>query len=181
MASNRNAPGLIRSSLYIFLAYFSYASLLDAQSLHQKLPVSLDNVKNYEAVASGRVLFDAIQRTGLQRYPAGIYVYEHDTGHVSIGDHDRVSIAIYTAEDKWVETRLGTRSIEKAELERARPLIKSAIQGYPGYRLREPDLEYGFRKIINPEGYWYEVYVIKEDTEEFSTLMVSQQGKVINP
>lgn len=149
---------------------------LSAAPYPEKVPVSLENVESYDAVASARIVYDAIQRTRYQKYEGGLYIYSHKSGHISIGDHDRVTIAIYTKDEKWAETRLGTQSISDTEQAGFRKLIRAAMKKYPKYKPYDETLEYGYRKIIQPDGYWLEVRVYNKTSDTYKNMIVTPDG-----
>jgi hypothetical protein len=172
---------------YLYLCILTFALILPAQiasqELYQKLPDSIDTVKEpvTHVAVTGKMMTDALRKTGYQFSDLWIYAYEHQSGNISIGDHDRGTVAFYSSKGVWLETRQATHSLSKSDIAGIKSISSKFVTTHPEYRLSSEDLSYGLTKITNRKGFWIEIDAYRKDGEEdvFVRLIFDRSGKFI--
>jgi hypothetical protein len=167
----------MKNILVSFIALFLCAYQVSAQKLHEAFDKYGTPVKNYE-YKSDKLLSDAKKRIKIE---SDFYAYEHENGYISIGDHDRASVAVYDSKGKWVETQIYSYYLhaKKAEYNKIKESLKKALQD-SGYKADVYDDNFYYTKIINKKGTWYEVNAIPlTDAQKWGTAVVSDKYKFI--
>jgi hypothetical protein len=165
------------------LISFILPTYLSAQELYQKIADSIDTVKEpiTHTAVSGKMMTDALRKTGYQYSDLSMYAYEHQSGNISIGDHDRGTVAFYSSKGVWLETRQGSHSLSKSDLAGIKSIASKLKTTHPQYRLSSPDLSYGLMKITNRKGFWIELDALRMEGEEEITvqLIFDKSGRFI--
>lgn len=162
------------------------AILFASNIFAQELPKSYRHwggaveIVDWEYEISNELRKDALKRTN---YPKSmkLYAYLDNAGFLSIGDHDRVSVAIYDKNLNWRETQLymyeDNRGKLKKEYKKVSSKVKEIVEknGFPAEEY------FSFTKIINEKGYWYEVPVWKDDKKSVVVISADLELVRIDP
>lgn len=170
---------------YFLIIVLSFAFLSD--SLEAQEPYkSYDKYKemtDYEYPASDSLIKDAADKMNYRQKPV-IYCYRDSAGYISIGDHDRVSVAVYDKNLNWTETQIlydgyfsyyKKRRKLKKEYEKGSAIIRKLYKKH-GF---DDNNEIMFTKITNPAGYWYETEAWKEDESVYKKLILDKDFKLV--
>ncbi|MCC5814892.1 MAG: hypothetical protein JJT78_09055 [Leptospira sp.] len=172
---------------YLYLCILTFALILPtqiaSQELYQKLPDSIDTVKEptTHIPVTGKMMTDALRKTGYQYSDLDMYAYEHQSGNISIGDHDRGTVAFYSPKGTWLETRQGSHSLSKSDIASIKSIASKFATTHPEYRLSSEDLSYVLTKITNRKGFWIEIDAYRKEGDEdvFVQLVFDRSGKFI--
>jgi len=99
------------SKLFIITTCTFFINNLFAQKLFNSIDKYAEII-DWEHEVSKATMKDALKKTGYKNYEYDIYTYLHKD-YITIGDHDRVSIAIYDLEENWLETCLYSENLTR--------------------------------------------------------------------
>jgi len=175
--NHNTMKNMLRAFSILCLLVFS-ASKISAQKLYQPFDKYNSAVKNHNYI-SPKLLEDTKKRIQIQ---SDYYAYEHENGFISIGDHDRVSVVIYNAKGKWVETHIYSHflNLGKTESDKIKENLKNTLQK-SGYKADVYGDDYYYTKITNKKGSWYELHAIPlADAQKWGIAIVSDTFKFIS-
>lgn len=169
----------MKKTLFITLIITLVTNSIFAQELYHSYKHWSENspeIVDWEFKISKKIKKDAYKRTNYSK-SADLYSYLNAEDFLIIGDHDRVSVAIYDKNLNWYETQLyfyeEMPGKSKKEFNEVAPEIKKIILN-KGY---ETDEFFDFTKIINSKGYWYETFALKENKD--AVFIISSDLKLV--
>jgi len=171
--------------MFLFISLFSIINIVYSQIIYDPY-TSEDSLMNYEYPASEELLKDAKKRTHYDKgYEFDIYSYQDSKGIISIGDHDRASIAVYDKDLKWIETHVyyyydsESKSLSKKELKTVQDNIALIVSKLiDDYEVSELD---SYTIIINNKGTYYQVQANKKNVEnEYYHLFLNDKFELVN-
>ncbi|WP_026999347.1 hypothetical protein [Eisenibacter elegans] len=129
---------------------------------------------------------DAQKRTGYQNQMS-LYAYQHANGYITVGDHDRVNVAVYDQDWRWIETHIGNFepeiALNKQALQQVKTQLAQTLQ-QAGYTYdtyagdAATDLDYLYFSLVqNKSEKWYEVRVYQDDT--YGTVIITQDFRIV--
>lgn len=95
-----------------------------------------------------------------------MFTYKHANGYITTGDHDRMSIVVYDADENWYQTRMYyyedmyPKKLRK-EYYKLEPIVTEAVKRNNNGELDE----FYLTKVQNSSSVWYEItfFVMIED------------------
>jgi len=155
------------------------ATGVNAQKLYKPYDAYSDMV-DYEYKASDEMIDDAISRMFCKN---DLYIYQDKKGFISIGDHDRVTIAVYDKKGNWHETQIYMlycyTKRNKRKLKKEYQKISKAFEKVILEKEFVLDEELYFTKIINNKGTWYEMRATYEKTNDDSLIILDEEGEFV--